>query len=66
MTIRINSLNLKYINENRKDNQEIIMIEIIMIKDIIKIDIDQIVEIEGHHTEVEASMDKIIEHTMLC
>ena len=28
--------------------------------EIIKIDIDQIAEIEGHHSEVEVSMDKII------
>ena len=32
-----------------------------MIREIIKIDIDQIAEREGHHTEVEVSMDKIIE-----
>ena len=36
------------------------MIEIIMIREIIKIDVDQTAEIEGHHTEVEVSMDKII------
>ena len=32
-----------------------------MIRELIKINIDQIVEIEGHHTEVEVHMEKIIE-----
>ena len=32
-----------------------------MSREIIKIDIDQIAEIEGHHTEVEVIMDKVIE-----
>ena len=43
------------------------MIEIIMIRVIIKIGIDQIVEIEGHHSEVEVNMDRIIgeDHMML-
>ena len=37
-----------------------------MIREIIKIDIGQIGEIEEHQTEVEVSMDKIIEdHIML-
>ena len=31
-----------------------------MTRVIIKINIDQIVEIEGHHSEVEVSMDRII------
>ena len=61
ITIRINSLNLKYIKSNREDNWETIMIEIIMIREIITIHIDWIVEIGGHHTEIEVSMDKIIE-----
>ena len=38
-----------------EDNQEMIMIRVI-----IKIDTDQIVEIEGHHSEVEVSTDGII------
>ena len=37
---RINSWNLKYIKANGEDNQDIIMIEIIMIREIFKIDID--------------------------
>ena len=40
--------------------KKIIMIKIVMIIEIIKIDVDQIMEIEGHHSEVEVSMDKII------
>ena len=32
-----------------------------MIREPINIAIGQIVEIEGHHTEVEVSMDKVIE-----
>ena len=37
------------------------MIKTVMIVEMIKIDIDQIAEIEGHHSEVEVCMDKIIE-----
>ena len=61
MTIRTNSLNLKCIKANGEDNQEVFMIAIIMIREIIKIDIGQIVEIEEHQAEVEVSMDKSIE-----
>ena len=32
------------------------MIQIIMIRGLIQIGMDQIAEIEGHHTEVEVSM----------
>ena len=35
--------------------------EIIMIRVIIRIDIDQILEIGEHHSEVELSMDRFIE-----
>ena len=43
------------------------MIKIIMIREITKIDIDPIAEIEGQHIEEEVSIDKIIEenHVML-
>ena len=61
MKIRISSLNLRYIKANGEDNQETSTIEIIVIREIIKIDIGQIVEIQEHQTEVEVSMDKIIE-----
>ena len=37
------------------------MIKIIIVREITKRNIDQIVEIEGHHTEVEVSKDNIIE-----
>ena len=37
------------------------MIEIIIIKDLVKVDIGQIAEIEGHHAEVDVSMDKVVE-----
>ena len=37
------------------------MIDIIMIREIIKIDIGQIAKIEEQHIEVEVGMDKVIE-----
>ena len=61
MTTRINSLNPREIRTTGEDNQEINLIKIIMLREIIKIDIDQIAEIEEHHTEVEVSMDKVLE-----
>ena len=61
MTIQTNSLNPKYIKVNREDNKEISMIKITMTREIIKIDTDQIAEIEGHHTEVEVSMNRVME-----
>ena len=61
-TIRINSLNLRYIKENREEKHKIFMI-----REIIRIDIDQIVATGGHHSEVEVSTDRNIEegHNML-
>ena len=53
ISIKINRLSQRYIKVNREDNQYIIMINVI-----IKIGIDQIVEKEGHHSEVEVSMDR--------
>ena len=61
MTIRISSLNLRYIKANREDKQEISTIEIIIIREIIKISVGQIAEIEEHQTEIEVNVDKIIE-----
>ena len=61
MIIRISSLNLRYIKANGEDNQEISTIEIILIREITKIDIGQIVEIEEHRTEIEVNVDKITE-----
>ena len=57
----IKSLNQRYIKANREERQEISMIKMIVIREITKIDIDQIVETEEHHTEIEVSMDRIIE-----
>ena len=41
MPIQINILNPKYTKENGEDNQEMYMLEIIMTREIIKIDIDK-------------------------
>ena len=49
----------KYTKVNREDNQEFFLIEIVMIRELINIDIDQIVEIEGYHTEVEVSIAEL-------
>ena len=66
MTTRIDSFNPRHMKVNGEDNQGIIMIKVIMIRVIFKISIDQIAEIEGHHSEVKVSMDRIIgeEHVM--
>ena len=61
MTNRISSLNLRYIKANGEDKQEISMVKIIVIREIIKIDIGQIVEIGGYHSVVEYNMDRITE-----
>ena len=58
---RTNSSNQRYIKTNGEDNQEIFMIKMIMIREITKIDIGQIMEIEEHQAEVEVNMGKIIE-----
>ena len=60
MTIRISSLSLRYTKVDEEDKQEISMIEITMIKEITRIDIDLIVDIEEHHIEVEVNTDKAI------
>ena len=61
MTVRVSSLILRYIKEEKEDKQEISMIEITMIKEITRIDIGLTVEIKEHHIEVEVSMDKVTE-----
>ena len=61
MTIQISSLKLRYIKANGEDKQTISMIKIIMIREITKIDLDQIAEIEEYYIEVEVSMNQIIE-----
>ena len=46
MTIKIGSLSPRYIRVKEEDRQEIFMIDIVMTKEVIKIGIDQIVDIE--------------------
>ena len=58
MTTRISSLSLRYIKANREDKQEISTIKI-MIREIIKIDIGQIVEIGEYHSVVGYNMERI-------
>ena len=60
MTTRISSLNLRYIKANKEDKQEISTVTI-KIREIIKIDIDQIAEIGEYHSVVGYSMDRITE-----
>ena len=59
MTIRISSLSLRYIKVHEEVKQDISIIEMIMSREIIKIDIGLIMEIGEHHIEVEDSMEKI-------
>ena len=58
--IKISSLNLRYIRVRGEYRHETFMIDVVMIKEIIKIDIDQTVEIGEYHLVVEYSMDRII------
>ena len=51
--------NLRYTKVEAEANQEIFIIDAIMISEVIKIDIDQIVEIEECSLVVDLSMDKI-------
>ena len=61
MMIQLNGLSLRYIRVRDEDRQETFMIDAIMVKEIIKTDIDQVVEIEEWRLVVEYNMDKIIE-----
>ena len=61
MMQQTNSSSLKYIKAKEEDSQEISMTNVIMIKETIRIGIDQIAEIEESNLEVELSTDKIIE-----
>ena len=54
-------LKLLIYQSKRRGRQEISMTNIIMIKETIRIDIDQTVEIEESNLVVEFSMDKIME-----
>ena len=51
----------KIYQSKRRGERRIFMIDIIMIKEIIKIDIDEIVMIGEYHSVIEYNMDKIIE-----
>ena len=55
------SLSLTYIRVREEDKHETFMIHIIMIKEIIKIDVDQIVEMGEYGSVVEYNMERIIE-----
>ena len=61
MIVKTSSLSLRYIRVREEDRQETFMIGIIMIKEIIKIDTDQIVEIGEYHSMVKYNMDRVIE-----
>ena len=54
-------LNLRYFKVKEEDKQQMSMTDIVMIREIIKIGIDQTVEIEEFHLVVEYSVDKITE-----
>ena len=61
MMVSINSLNPRYTKVEDVDRVENFMIDIIMIRETIKIDIDQIVETEGFNLLLEYNMDRIME-----
>ena len=61
MTAKISSLSLRYNRVKEEDRQETFMIGTIMVKEVIKIDIEQIMEIEKLSLVVEDNMNKIIE-----
>ena len=58
---QIKSSHLRYFKAKEENRQEISMKNVIMIKEIIRLGIAQIVEIGEFHLVVEVSMDKIIE-----
>ena len=64
---QLNHLSLRYIRIREEDRQGKYMIDTIMVKEIIKIDIDQIVEIGEFHLVVKYNKDKIkeIDHGMI-
>ena len=64
MMTQLNHLSLRYIRVREEDRQEIYMRDAIMVKEIIKLDIDQIVEIEELSLVVEYNMDKIPDITL--
>ena len=56
-----NSLNPGYTKVEKEDRIETFMIDIFMIREVIKIDMYQIVEMEGFNLVVEYNMDRITE-----
>ena len=56
---QINSSNPRYFKAKEEDRQDIFMTNIITIREMIKIGIDQVVGIEEFHLVVEVIMDKI-------
>ena len=60
MTVKISSLSLRYIRVREGERQETFMIDITMIKEMIKIGIDQAVEIGEYHSVEKYNMDRII------
>ena len=61
MTGKISSLSLKYIRVREEERQEIFTTDVAMMRDIIKIGIDQIMEIGEYHSVEEYNTDRIIE-----
>ena len=61
MKEQINNSILKYIKAKQGNRPEISMTNIIMIKEIIRIGIDEIMEIEEFSLVVQFSMDKILQ-----
>ena len=61
MTVKISSLSLRYIRVREEDTQETFMIDVVMIIEIIKICIEQIVKIVEYCSVEEYNMDRIIE-----
>ena len=60
MVTKLSNLSQRYVRVREEGRQEDFMIKTI-IKEIIKIDIDQIVEVGEYHLVVEYNMDRIIE-----
>ena len=61
MTGKISSLSLRYIRVREEDRLESFMIDLAMIREIIKIGIDQTVEIGEYYSVEEYNMDRITE-----
>ena len=61
MTGSVSRLNLRYIRVRVEERQEICIIDVAMIREIIKIGTDQTVEIREYHSVEEYNTDRIIE-----